>query len=147
MEKFVFEGKVIFGSNVGEKVFILRLSLSPFNINIPFKFQRRQFPLSVFFFAMIINKSQGQSLKNVGIYSSNPMFSHGQLYVAISKVTLRDGLKILMTDEDGDNIPLRPQMTFIKKYFVMYNDECKSLTIIRLRYIINMLSLLYNIHV
>lgn len=96
---------------------------------------------------MSINKSQGQSPKTVGIYSSNPMFSHGQLYVAISKVTLRDGLKIVMTDKDGDNIPRRSQMTFIMKYFVMYNDEHKTLTIIRLRYIINMLSLLYNIHV
>jgi len=29
------------------------------------------------------------------------MFSHGKLYVAISRVTLRHGLKILLTDEDG----------------------------------------------
>ena len=57
MGKFVLEAKVISGSNIGEKVFIPRLSLSPSDVKIPFKFQRRQFPLFVSF-AMTINKSQ-----------------------------------------------------------------------------------------
>jgi len=56
MSKFVLEGRVIFGSNVGDKVYIPRLSLSPSDIRIPFKFQRRQFPIVVSF-AMTINKS------------------------------------------------------------------------------------------
>jgi len=100
MGKFVLEGKVISGSNIGEKVFIPRLSLIPSDVRIPFKFQRRQFPIAVSF-AMTINKSQGQSLKNVGVYLTSPTFSHGQLYVAISRVTSRNGLKILITNEDG----------------------------------------------
>jgi len=29
--------------------------------------------------AMIINKSQGQSLKHVGVYLPTPIFSYGQL--------------------------------------------------------------------
>jgi len=53
---------------------------------------------------MTINKSQGQSLKYVDIYLPQPVFSHGQPYVAISCVTSRDGLKILLTDDDGDCI-------------------------------------------
>ena len=102
MDKFVLEGKVISGSNIGEKVFIPRLSLIPSDVKIPFKFQRRQFPIVVSF-AMTINKSQGQSLKNVGIYLPSPVFSHGQLYVAISRVTSINDLKILITNEDGQD--------------------------------------------
>ena len=39
---------------------------------------------------MTINKSQRQSLKNVGIYLLSHVFSYGQLYIAISRVPLRD---------------------------------------------------------
>jgi len=102
MGKFVLEGKIISGSNIGENVFIPRLSLSPSDVKIPFKFQRRQFPIFVSF-AMKINKSQRQSLKSVGIYLPSPLFSHGQLYVAISRVTSKQGLKILIVDGDGEN--------------------------------------------
>jgi ATP-dependent DNA helicase PIF1 len=54
-------------------------------------------------FVMTINKIQGQSLKHVGIYLLSPVFLHGQLYVAISRVTSREWLKILITDEDNED--------------------------------------------
>jgi len=53
---------------------------------------------------MTINKSQRQSLKQVEIYLPQSVFSHGQLYVAISRITSRDGLKILLTNDNGDCI-------------------------------------------
>ena len=47
----------------------------------------RHFPI-IPCFAMTTNKSQGQSFNFVGIYLPKPIFSHGQLYVALSRTKL-----------------------------------------------------------
>ncbi|GKE98721.1 ATP-dependent DNA helicase PIF1-like protein [Tanacetum coccineum] len=64
----------------------------------PLVLKRRQCPVRPCY-AMTINKSQGQSLNYVGLYLPNPVFSHGQIYVALSRVTDPNGLKILMKED------------------------------------------------
>ncbi|CAN1789049.1 ATP-dependent DNA helicase PIF1 [Linum perenne] len=50
---------------------------------------------------MTINKSQGQTLNHVGICLKRQIFTHGQLYVALSRVTKRSGLSIMSCDKNG----------------------------------------------
>ncbi|MCH83073.1 ATP-dependent DNA helicase PIF1 [Trifolium medium] len=96
----VIGAKIVTGTNIGDIVYISRMSLVPSDANVSISFRRRQFPFCVCF-AMTINKSQGQTLCHVGLYLPRPVFTHGQLYVAISRVKTRAGLKILIVDDDG----------------------------------------------
>lgn len=45
---------------------------------------------------MTINKAQGQTLDFVEIYLQEPVFSHGQLYVALSRAKASNNVKILI---------------------------------------------------
>ena len=47
---------------------------------------------------MTINKAQGQTVQHVGLDLHTPVFSHGQLYVALSRCTHPQCLKALFSD-------------------------------------------------
>ncbi|XP_071699318.1 uncharacterized protein [Rutidosis leptorrhynchoides] len=96
----VVEADIITGTRVGEKVFFPRMNLIHKDPTLPYVLKRQQVPLKISY-AMTINKSQGQSLNKIGVYLPKPIFGHGQLYVALSRATSPNGLKILIRQHEG----------------------------------------------
>ncbi|KAL8529870.1 hypothetical protein ACS0TY_007072 [Phlomoides rotata] len=93
---------VLTDSSAGELTLIPRLSLTLSDTTLPFKFQCVHFHLIVSY-VMLINKRQGQSFSHVGLFFKKSVFSHGQLYVAVSRITNRSGLKVLLCNSDNDS--------------------------------------------
>lgn len=62
--------------------------------------QRHQFPVRSAF-AMTIDKSQGQTFESVGVdLKSSPVFMHGMLYVAFSRVKGPTTLKVHLPNDN-----------------------------------------------
>ncbi|UYV62971.1 hypothetical protein LAZ67_2002684, partial [Cordylochernes scorpioides] len=97
----VIEATILTGKENGKDVLIPRIPLIP--NDFPFLFKRLQFPVRLAF-AITINKAQGQSLKCCGVNLESPCFSHGQLYVACSRVGSPNHLYIYCKDGKTKNI-------------------------------------------
>ena len=97
----IISGDAKFAGNV---VFIPKITLAPSAEDLPIPLRRRQFPVRLAF-AMTVNKSQGQSLKHVGLDLRSPVFSHGQLYVGLSRCTSGSRLKVLLKEADEGRTP------------------------------------------
>ena len=96
---FLLEARIMTGNRIDDITYIPRINMCPADKTFPAMVKRKQFPIAVCY-AMTVNKSQGQTVKNVGLYLPKPVFCHGQIYVAVSRVTSPQGLKILCVDED-----------------------------------------------
>lgn len=94
----VIEAEIVTGRNIGLCVPLPRILMSSEKDDLPFVLKRRQFPVRLAF-AMTINKSQGQTLDKIGLYLQTSVFSHGQFYVAVSRASSRDSLKILLEEQ------------------------------------------------
>jgi len=85
---------IMTGVRDGQPVLIPRIIFKTEATDFPFILRRKQFPV-IPAFAMTINKSQGQSIRHLGLYLPTPVFAHGQLYVALSRVTARENIKVV----------------------------------------------------
>ncbi|XP_074102059.1 ATP-dependent DNA helicase pif1-like [Cotesia typhae] len=101
LRKNLIEAIIFTGKYEGENVFIPRIPLIPSDYH--FKFKRLQFPVRVCF-AMTINKAQGQSLKLAGVDLQSDCFSHGQFYVACSRVSSSENLIIIQPEKRTKNV-------------------------------------------
>ncbi|XP_024186018.2 uncharacterized protein LOC112190772 [Rosa chinensis] len=102
----LIDAKILTGQFAGTRVFLPRIPLkSAENAGLPFQLTRKQFPVKLSF-SLTINKSQGQTIPHVGVYLPDHVFSHGQLYVALSRGVSESTTKVLVkkgsiVGEDG----------------------------------------------
>ena len=89
------EARISHSRYAGHDIIIPRIPLIPSNSTLPFEFRWLQFPV-VLCFATMINKSQGQTFKVVGVGLTNESFTHGMLYVALSRVSFPNCLTLLV---------------------------------------------------
>ena len=103
MSKWVLQVQLIGGDHDGQLVLIPCISLIPTSTpNFAFKIWWWQFPVRLAF-AITINWAQGQSVKHVGLDLCVPVFAHGQLYVALSWVTAKQNIKVLLPHDNQDS--------------------------------------------
>nr|XP_027098886.1 ATP-dependent DNA helicase RRM3-like [Coffea arabica] len=96
LSKHVIHAQIAVGDFAGKDVFIHRIPLQPpTDEQYPIPYIRTQFSIRLCF-AMTINKAQGQTLDCVGIYLKEPVFSHGHLYVALSRARTASQVKVLI---------------------------------------------------
>ena len=94
--------EVLGGSHAGNLVFIPKVTLRPSDVHLPFQLCRIQLPVRLAY-SMTINIAQGQTFQKVGLDLPKPVFAHGQLYVALSRATTEDGVRVKLeeTKEQG----------------------------------------------
>lgn len=115
--KHTVQCELILGNHVGVVHLIPQMDMCPADTKLPFHFICKQFPLQVCF-VMTINKAQGQPLSKVDLYLLKPVSCHGQLYVAISRVTSHHGLKIYIQSDCGGTTNTTKNVVFEE---ILYN--------------------------
>ncbi|SCZ93486.1 BZ3500_MvSof-1268-A1-R1_Chr6-3g08693 [Microbotryum saponariae] len=80
-----FKAIILTGDHAGQPVLLPRITLKTgSSAELPFTLHRTQFPIRLAM-AMTFSKLQEQlALAEVGVCLETPVFSHGQLYVALS---------------------------------------------------------------
>ena len=103
MSERVLHVRLIGGDHDGQFALIPRICLIPTSTpHFAFRFKHLQFPVRLAF-AITINKAQGQSVSYVGVDIRIPVFAHGQLYVALSRVTTKQNIKVLLPSDNENS--------------------------------------------
>ena len=102
IKRYTLLAEFAVGQFKGERIALSRVPLAPSDGIYPFTLTRRQFPVRLAF-AITINKSQGQTLKRVVVFLPLPVFSHGQLYVALSRVGSPADISVFLGNSSNSN--------------------------------------------
>ena len=96
----IVECEILGDKYTDNMIMIPRIPLSPSSIkDLSFDFRRTQFPLRLAF-AMTINKAQDQTLNHIDLCLKEPIFTHGQLYIALSRITNDANLWMIVPDTE-----------------------------------------------
>ncbi len=107
----MIECEVLTGSSKGITVFLPRIPFHLRDSDLPFTMIRKQFPIRPCF-AMTINKAQGQTLDMVGLYLERPVFTHGQLYVAFSRVRRENAIVVCLGQDQDSTSGCTPNIVY-----------------------------------
>lgn len=99
----VIRARILGGEFHGREHILPRVTLYSDEKDVGIRFMRSQFPIRPCF-AMTINKAQGQSIERVAVDLRTPAFSHGQFYVAMSRVTDVRNLTVLCGVDGGRRV-------------------------------------------
>ena len=103
----VIELAVLTGPGKGDRLLLPRIWMEvAADSGLGFSFRRLQFPLKVAF-GMTVNRCQGQTKRCVGVYLPQSVFTHGQLYVALSRVGSADGIEVFCPKPYTRNVVYR----------------------------------------
>jgi hypothetical protein len=84
------------GSIREEDLILPKITLTPVE-GYPFMFNRTQYPI-IPAYSGTFNKCQGCTFEKIGIDLTEPCFSHGQLYVALSRARNFDRITVLLPE-------------------------------------------------
>lgn len=100
----------------GNKIFCLPRINFEFSPHFcPWTIQRKQYPLRLAY-STTFNSCQGLTLERAVLDLRTPVFAHGQLYTAISRVRHRDSIHALFTE---DNILTRRTKNVVHKSLLL----------------------------
>lgn len=97
--------QVISGKSAGSIELFTKatFTLTPEASGLPFTIVRRQFPV-IPAYCLTVHKAQGQTMGRVGLIFESDPFTHGQLYVALSRVAGWHAVFVLYHSDDIHNV-------------------------------------------
>jgi hypothetical protein len=86
-------------NSIGKRLLICTILTGKHKGENAFIITRFQYPIKLCY-TMTVHKAQGQTFDHVGVDFSGKIFTHGLVYVAISRCTSMENLRIFITPEE-----------------------------------------------